>query len=84
MQQADAALRRRGREAVPALIAGLEAGSLMVRRRSYEILREVAKHNLPFDPRSEGAARAEAVSAWRTWAVAQKLLPGEAPAAKGE
>lgn len=79
VQKAEAQLRSRREKAVPALLDGLDNTSLMVRRRSYEILKDAAKQNLPFDPRADAGARKPAVDAWRAWAVKAKLVAGDEP-----
>lgn len=67
-------LRAIGLKSVPALIEGLGSASLMVRRRSYDILRDIAHQDIAFDPRVEGAPRREAIEAWRAWAMKAKLI----------
>jgi hypothetical protein len=73
-QEAEARLRSRGREAVPALIEGLANPNPLLRRRSHDILRETTKKDFAFDPRADDAKRGEAVAAWRAWAVNEKLI----------
>lgn len=72
--QAETRLRGRGRAAVAALLKGLDHENPLVRRRAYDILREVSKRDFPFDPRANEQARAASVSAWRDWARQEGLL----------
>lgn len=76
-QDAEARLRSRGREAIPALIEGLASPNPLLRRRAHDILLEISKQNFKFDPRADEAKRAEAVDAWRAWAVKEKIIVEE-------
>lgn len=80
--QAETRLRGRGRQAVAALIGGLEHGNPLVRRRAYEILRDVTKQTIPFDPRGDEEARQRSVEAWRSWAIQEGLMAASAPASE--
>lgn len=82
-QKAELELRSRGTPAVPALLAGLASPNSLVRLRAYNILREITRQNLPFDPRADEPERTKALDAWTSWARSQKLLPAETPAAEG-
>jgi hypothetical protein len=82
-QQAEGQLRSRGNAAIPALLVGMTSQSLIVRRHAYGILRDLTKHDIPYDPRADDGARLQAIDAWRTWLAHEKLIP-EPPAAGDE
>ena len=82
--QAETRLVEAGKTAVPALITGLGNDNLIIRRKSSDLLlRITGKRDIPFDPRAEAGARGQAVEAWTTWAINEKLMeppavePGE-------
>lgn len=85
-QEAESRLRGRGRQAVPALLRGLESANPLIRRRAHDILLDATKQDFAFDPRDDDAKRAKAVADWRAWAVAEKIIPApvaeDAPAGK--
>jgi hypothetical protein len=73
-QESESRLRSRGRDAVPALLKGLESANPLIRRRAHDILRETSKKDFGFDPREDDTKRAAAIEAWRAWAVSEKLV----------
>jgi HEAT repeat protein len=74
---AESNLAGAGSKGVPALIAGLDDGNRLVRRKCQELLERVTKQKLPYDAAAEADARAPQIAAWREWAVKQGLMPGE-------
>lgn len=80
-QQAEASLRERGDEALPALVEGLSSTSSIVRRKCYDQLRTLTKQDFAFDPRGADEERAKAVAAWKAW-LQQAHPPAASPAAK--
>lgn len=79
-QAAEAQLLSRGTAAVRALIGGLSHASPIARRRAHDILRQITKQDIPYDPRAEEPQRTAAIDAWKAWAVQQKLMPSDDPA----
>ncbi len=66
-QQAEASLRERGDEALPALIDGLSSTSSIVRRKCNDQLRTLTRQDFSFDPRAADEERAKAIAAWKAW-----------------
>lgn len=83
-QQAEASLRAKGKDAVAALLTGLESQTPLVRRKSHELLQAITKQQIAYDSRGEPEDRAKAVAAWKAWAASQGMIPtegGEGPQA---
>ena len=64
----------KGNETVPALIKGLTDPSVIIRRKSNDILKSLSKTDVGFDPRGEDDKRATAVEAWFAWARGKGLI----------
>ena len=77
-QQAEANLQAKGKEAVPALILGLEHKSPIVRRKCNDVLKAFSKKDVGFDPRAENELAAKGIEAWRKWAESQGIVVGQA------
>lgn len=75
-QQAEANLQGKGKEAVPALIAGLEDKNPIVRRKCNDVLKALSKKDVGFDPRAEADKAAKGIEAWRQWAESQGIAVG--------
>lgn len=74
---AEANIAGAANKAVPALIAGLDDASPLVRRKCHELLERITKQKIAYDPRAEPEVRTGQVAAWRAWAVQQGIMAGE-------
>jgi PBS lyase HEAT-like repeat len=71
-QQAEQNLIARGNEAVKALLLGLKNPSVIIRRKSNEILKTLSKKDVGYDPRADEVARDKSIKAWSEWAKSQE------------
>lgn len=72
---AESLLAGKGTAAVPFLIAGLGSDSPITSRKCHELLQRASKKSdIAFNPRDPAEKRQQAIDAWRTWAIAQKLM----------
>jgi hypothetical protein len=62
---------------VPALLKGLTSESVIVRRKCNDILKDLAKKDVGYDPRAEASERDKSIAAWTAWAKSAGAL-GEA------
>ena len=78
-ENAQAGLLGRGKEAVPALIAGLRDKSTLIRSKCNDLLKTISKQDFKFDAHADEGKLATAIEAWRKWALAQKIVlePGD-------
>jgi hypothetical protein len=76
---AQASLLGKGKEAVPALIAGLRDKSTLIRSKCNDLLKTISKQDFKFDAHGDEGKLAAAIEAWRKWALSQKIVlePGE-------
>jgi hypothetical protein len=74
-QQAEQNLLNKGTEAVPALIAGLKNPGVIVRRKCNDILKQIAKKDVGYDPRGEEDQRQKGIAAWLAWARESGAIP---------
>lgn len=75
---AESQLAGKSEGAVPALIAGLERQSILIRRKCQELLTRITKQTIAFDAGGTEEERAKGVAAWKKWAIAQELIKDEA------
>ncbi len=76
-QQAEQNLMAGGNDSVPALLAGLKNPSVIVRRKSNDILKSLSKKDVGYDPRADEIARDKSIKAWTEWAKAEDALGEE-------
>jgi hypothetical protein len=76
-QKAEKNLLGSGNAAVPALLKGLTSESVIVRRKCNDILKDLAKKDVGYDPRAEASERDKSIAAWTAWAKSAGAL-GEA------
>jgi hypothetical protein len=67
-QKAEQNLLSSGNASVPALIKGLSNESVIVRRKCNDILKDLAKKDVGYDPRAEAHERDKSIAAWTEWA----------------
>jgi hypothetical protein len=73
-ESAQAGLLGKGKAAVPALIAGLNDKSTLIRSKCNDLLKTISKQDFKFDPHADEAKLAAAIEAWRKWALSQKIV----------
>jgi hypothetical protein len=76
-EKAESGLLAKGPAAAPALIAGLDDQAVIIRRKCNDLLVQITKHDVGYDPHGELAARATAVTAWRAWCQGKGMLPAD-------